>query len=82
MKRKTAKSIILNLIITLVIGAVYFYFKLPAINLHNQGFYSFFFVLALVYCALSALSVGLHKVANGMELWAGLKAHCLVPVII
>ena len=82
MKRKTAKSIILNLIITLVIGLVYFYFKLPAINLHNEGFYSFFFILALIYCVLSAVSVGLHKVTSGMELWAGLKAHCMVPVLI
>ena len=82
MKRKTAKSIILNLIITLVIGLVYFYFKLPAINLHNEGFYSFFFILALIYCVLSAISVGLHKVTSGMELWAGLKAHCLVPVLV
>ncbi|MBR5491142.1 MAG: CvpA family protein [Oscillospiraceae bacterium] len=82
MKRKTAKSIILNLIITIIFGLGYFYVKLPAINLHNQGFYSFFFVLALVYCALSALSVGLHKVTSGMALWSGLKKHCLVPVII
>ncbi len=82
MKRKTAKSIILNLIITLVIGLVYFYFKLPAINLHNEGFYSFFFILALIYCVLSAISVGLHKVTSGMELWRGLKAHCMVPVLV
>jgi len=82
MKRKTAKSIILNLIITLIIGAVYFYFKLPAINLQNQGFYSFFFILALIYCVLSAVSVGLHKVTSGMALWSGLKAHCIVPVVV
>ena len=82
MKNVTAKSIILNLLITLVVGLVYFYIKLPAINLHNEGFYSFFFVLALVFCVLSAISVGLHKVTGGMELWAGLKAHCLVPMII
>ena len=82
MKRKTAKSIILNLIITIVFGLGYFYVKLPAINLQNQGFYSFFFVLALVYCALSAVSVGLHKVTSGMALWSGLKKHCLVPVIV
>ena len=82
MKSRTAKSIIINLAITLVFGAVYFYFKLPALNFHNQGFYSFFFLLALVYCALSAVSVGLHKVTSGGELWRGLKAHCAVPVII
>ncbi|MBQ8263963.1 MAG: CvpA family protein [Oscillospiraceae bacterium] len=82
MKNVTAKSIIINLLITLVVGAVYFYIKLPAINFHNEGFYSFFFILALVFCALSAVSVGLHKVTGGMELWAGLKAHCLVPMII
>ena len=82
MKNYSVKSIVINLIITLVIGFVYFYVKLPALNFHNPGFYTFFFLLALIFCALSVVSVGLHKVTTGGEFWAGLKAHCLVPVII
>lgn len=82
MKNYSIKSILINLAITLVIGFVYFYVELPAINLHNPGFYTFFFLLAFVFCVLSIISVGLHKVTNGGELWAGIKAHCLVPVII
>ncbi len=82
MRSKTAKSIIINLAITLVVAFIYFYLKLPAINIHDPAFYSFFFLMALLYCVLSAVSVGLYKVTGGMELWQGLKAHCLVPVII
>ncbi len=82
MKNYNFKSILINLAITLVFGFIYFYIKLPAINLQNPGFYTFFFLLALVFCVLSVVSLGLHKVTSGGEFWAGLKAHCLVPVII
>ena len=37
-----AKRTLINLLITLLIGLVYFYFKLPAINLQDRAFYSFF----------------------------------------
>lgn len=82
MKNYNIKSIIINLAITLVFGFVYFYIKLPALNFHNPGFYSFFFILSLVFCFLSVVSLGLHKVTSGGEFWSGLKAHCLVPLLI
>ena len=48
------KKVCLNLLITLVVGAVYFYMALPAINPQSGDFYSFLFLLCLVYvlCAL------------------------------
>lgn len=82
MKNYNIKSIFINLAITLLFGFIYFYIKLPALNFHNPGFYSFFFLLSLVFCFLSVISLGLHKVTSGGEFWSGLKAHCLVPVII
>jgi len=49
-----AGKIALCLLITLVVGLVYFYVSLPAINLRSGDFYSFIFLLCIVYilCAL------------------------------
>jgi len=79
---KSVKRVVFNLLITLVFGFVYFYFKLPAINLHDPAFYSFFFLLALVYCILSVISLGIYRAASVQEFWQALKKNCLVPVCI
>ena len=49
-----AGKILINLLVTLVVGAVYFYVSLPAINPQSGDFYSFVFLLCVVYvlCAL------------------------------
>ena len=77
------KRMLINLVITLVVGFVYFYVELPAINLHDPGFYAFFFVLALVYCVLTAFSMGVLKSSREPKVWwTGLKQYCFVPIII
>ena len=47
-------NVLLNLLITLIAGAVYFYVAIPAINLQAGEFYSFVFMLCMIYllCAL------------------------------
>ena len=47
-------NVLLNLLITLIAGAVYFYVAIPAINLQSGEFYSFVFMLCMIYllCAL------------------------------
>ncbi len=77
-----AKRTLINLLITLLIGLVYFYFKLPAINLQDRAFYSFFILLAVVYSFLSIVTQGLLKAETGGELWSDIKKHCAVPLII
>lgn len=47
---------IINLIITLIVGAVVYYFTLPAINLNNMGFYMFLAFLAITYAVLDTIS--------------------------
>lgn len=76
------KRTVINLLITLVFGLVYFYFKLPAINLQDPAFYTFFLLMAAVYCFLSILTQGLFKAETGSELWKNIKTHCAVPVIV
>ena len=52
--RGKLSKVLLNLLITLVAGAVYFYVAIPAINLQSGEFYSFVFMLCMIYllCAL------------------------------
>lgn len=82
MKAKGAKRVAVNLVVTVVFGLIYYYIKLPAINLHNTGFYSFFFLLALVYCVLNIAELGLFRAASGREFVQGVRANCLAPVLV
>ena len=41
----SGKNILINLIVTVVAGLIYFYIELPPINLHSAAFYSFFLFL-------------------------------------
>lgn len=47
---------IINVIITLITGAIIYYITLPAINLNNIGFYLFIWFLIFVYCLLDSLT--------------------------
>lgn len=48
--RSKAASFGISLAITLVFGFFYFYFKLPAINIHSGDLYVFIILLCAVYC--------------------------------
>ena len=79
----TALRIAVNILITLIVGGVYFYINLPAINLHEPAFYFFLGVLAVVYAAISLLTMGkMHMVITGQELWRILKAHCQMSLLV
>ena len=51
----TVKKTLINLLVTLVFGLVYFYLELPALNLHDQEFYVFVFLLSAVWCFWSSI---------------------------
>lgn len=53
-------KILLNILVTLIVGAVYFYFGLPAINLHDKSLYVFVGVLCVVYFACALVTSGFH----------------------
>lgn len=76
------KRTAINLLITLAFGLIYFFFKLPAINLKDPAFYTFILLLAAVYCFLSILTQGLFKADSGQELWKNIKTNCAIPVFI
>ncbi|MFR5781398.1 MAG: CvpA family protein [Oscillospiraceae bacterium] len=51
-------SLLISLAVTLVFGFFYFYFKLPAINIHSGDFYLFIILLCAVYCVCVLLLEG------------------------
>ena len=78
----SGKNILINLIVTIVAGFIYFYVELPPINLHSAAFYSFFLFLSVVYCITAVITSGIYRQAeNGKTFWKLLKGSCIVPLI-
>ncbi|NCB62212.1 MAG: CvpA family protein [Clostridia bacterium] len=77
-KNKVAKFFV-NLLVTLVVGGVYFYITLPAINLHDSSFYAFIFLLCLVFvvCALFTSGFNLEPGGGFKEYFRFIKTQCL-----
>lgn len=79
----SGKNILINLIVTIVAGFIYFYVELPPINLHSAAFYSFFLFLSVVYCITAVITSGIYRqVENGKTFWKLLKGSCIVPLIV
>ena len=51
-------KILLNLLVTAVVGFLYFYITLPALNLQATEFYGFLFLLCLVYLVCALITSG------------------------
>ena len=82
-KRKGGvKGFLANILVTLIFGLVYFYFELPAINLHDKNFYGFFFLMAAVYCVMAFITSGIYKVTQHGEFFASIKKTCFLPFVL
>ncbi len=53
-------KILINIIVTLIVGAVYYYMALPAINLHARDFYVFIGVLCIAYFVSALITSGMN----------------------
>ena len=83
--KRTLPRILISLLITLVIGAVWFYISLPALNLHNTCVYSFILILLLVYILVFMITLGVDTGKQGIHLRDYLsfaKNQCKAVVII
>ena len=81
----TLSRMVISLVVTLVIAAVWFYVSLPAINLHNTGFYSYVLVLLLVYILVFMIALGVDTGTQGIRLQTYLsfaKSQCKAVVVI
>lgn len=63
----------------LVVGAIYFYVSLPALNLHSGDFYAFVLLLCVVYILSALVTSGFDlKGTNGLkEYFRFIKSQCL-----
>ena len=76
--KSPVKRTLVNLLTTLIIGAVYFYIVLPPINLKAPEFYSFVFLLCAVYCVMAVFTTGFQ--ANTLkEYFKFIKKQCKIP---
>lgn len=83
--KRTLPRMLISLLITLAIGAVWFYVSLPAINLHNTGFYSFVFILLLVYILVFMIILGVdtgHQEIHLKDYLSFAKNQCKIVVLI
>ncbi|MEG2222714.1 MAG: CvpA family protein [Oscillospiraceae bacterium] len=83
--RKAIKSgfarTMINLLVTLVFGAVYFYFTMPAINLHAEDFYVSVFLLCVVYVVTALFTSGFQ--GEGMSgYFTFVKKQCKLPLLV
>jgi len=76
-------KIAVNILVTLIVGAIYFYFALPAINLHDRSLYTFVGFLCIVYflAALVTSGMNLNRNAGLREYFRFIKTQCL-PIAI
>ena len=71
----------LNLAVTLLVGAVYYYVELPALNLHSGTLYVFVILLCAVYCGMAVLTSGFQ--GSGAKGYFGfVKKQCKIPLIL
>lgn len=53
-------KILINLVVMLVVGAVYFYVSLPALNFQSEEFYVFIGILCVAYIVSALITSGFH----------------------
>lgn len=74
-----AARVLISLAVTLVFGLVYFYLSLPALNLQDGNFYTFVFILCIVFVVASLFTSGF-RMAPGSgvkEYFRFVKTQCL-----
>ena len=87
-ERKPRKSIgskggriAVNTLVTLLVGAVFFYVQLPAINLHAEEFYGFVLLLCVTYCICALFTSGFQG-TGAKGYFTFVKKQCTVPFIV
>ena len=83
--RKAVKSALLrtliNLGVTLLFAALYFYIELPPLNIYAEEFYAFVFILCAVYCGCAVVTSGFQ--GDGVKgYFTFLKKQCKIPLVV
>jgi len=83
--RKAIKSpvarVAVNLLVTLLVGFIYFYFELPALNLQAPDFYVFALLMCGVYCLSAVITSGFQG-EGASHYFKFVKKQCKIPMIL
>ena len=79
---RSIKRTVWSILITLVFGVVFFYFDLPALNIHDLGFYRFLLVCLVVYLFVSLAFSGASLREDPREAFHFLRKSCKIPLIL
>ena len=71
---------LVSILVTIVVGLIYFYVNLPAINLHAIEFYTFVLILCAVYCGCNLVVTGF-KAISVKDYFKHLLKKCTIPVV-
>ncbi|MCD7817621.1 MAG: CvpA family protein [Lachnospiraceae bacterium] len=76
-------NLIVRLVITVVLGGIYFYVMLPPINLKSMEFWMFLFVLLAIYILATLITSGLRLTrGGGIFLPQGVLSRCKIPLLL
>ena len=73
--------VLVNLLVTLAFGLVYFYLELPALNFQAKEFYVFIFLLCAVYCASAIFTSGFEG-SDVQGYFTFVKKQCTLPFFV
>ena len=73
--------VLINVIVTLVVGFLYFYFELPALNPQAPDFYAFVLLLCVVYCVCAVFTSGFQG-QGAKHYFKFVKKQCAIPAIL
>ena len=72
---------VINLLVTLLFAAVYFYVTLPALNFKSGDLYVFLFLICAVYCGCAVITSGFQ--GDGVKGYFGfVKKQCKIPALV
>lgn len=74
-------NVLISIVLTVLVGLIYFYFQLPAINLQSMDFYIFIFILCVVFCGVNLL-VTRFRAASAKDYLKYLAKRCTIPVVV
>lgn len=70
---------LVSILLTVIVGFIYFYVQLPAMNLHSAEFYTFIFILCVVYCGTNLVVTGF-RAGSAKDYFKHLVKKCTIPV--
>ena len=73
--------VLVNLLVTLAFGLIYFYLELPALNFQAKEFYVFVFLLCAVYCGTAIFTSGFEG-GDVQGYFTFVKKQCTLPFFV